>query len=230
MVLLVVGGASCPASSSWTQRVRDRLHPDPDSLDHNEDVDVDPELVRAVQRGAPGAMDALVRATYGDVHRLCLRILGDPTDAADATQEVFARLTRSVRAFRGESKFGTWLHRITVNVCATMLRKRGDQRARGQAAGAAPFAVPDTTDDLPAGDDPAAHAVESDQTRQVAQALRELSEADRAVVVLRDLEGLSTKEVARLLDISESAAKVRLHRAHARLRKAIAPTTTGRAT
>ena len=188
-------------------------------------MEVDGELVRAVQRGAPGAMDALVRATYADVHRLCLRLLGDPADAADATQEVFVRVTRSVLGFRGEAAFGTWLHRVTVNVCATMLRKRGDRRARGEVAGWRPFAVPDGED--PAGDgtaaddDPAGRAVELDEASQVVRAIRSLSEDERAIVTLRDLEGLSTKEAARMLGISEGAAKVRLHRAHARLREAI---------
>src|SRR5919107_5495921 len=99
-------------------------------------MDIDPALVRAVQRGETGAMDALIRATYADVYALCRRLLGDPSDAADATQEVYVRVVRSVLGFRAESAFGTWLHRITVNVCMTALRRRGDVRARGQSAGA----------------------------------------------------------------------------------------------
>lgn len=190
-------------------------------------MEVDGELVRAVQRGTPGAMDALVRATYADVHRLCLRLLGDPADAADATQEVFVRVTRSVMGFRGEAAFGTWLHRVAVNVCATALRRRGDRRARGQAAGWRPFAVPDDEGagdaDAMVGDDPAGRVVELDEADHVARAIQELSEEDRAIVALRDIEGLSTREAAKILGISEGAAKVRLHRAHARLREAIRP-------
>lgn len=182
---------------------------------------VDPELVRAVQRGAPGAMEELIRATYPDVHRLALRLLGDPTDAADATQEVFLRVMRSVLAFRGEAAFGTWLHRVTVNVCSTALRRRGDRRARGQLAGAHAFATPDSTDAVIAADDTEARVVERDDAAQVAAALRELSDEDREVVILRDVEGLSTKQTAEVLGISESAAKVRLHRAHRRLREVI---------
>ncbi len=192
----------------------------------NEVMEVDDALVRAVQRGAPGAMDALVRSTYADVHRLCLRLLGDSADAADATQEVFVRVTRSVMGFRGEAAFGTWLHRVTVNVCATALRKRGDRRARGQTAGWRAFALPDHQDDkaaetTAAADDPAGRALELDEARHVARAIQELSENDRAIVILRDIEGLSTKEAAKIIGISEAAAKVRLHRAHARLRQAI---------
>lgn len=195
-------------------------------MHHNGVMEVDDALIRAVQRGTPGAMDALVRSTYADVHRLCLRLLGDPADAADATQEVFVRVTRSVMGFRGEAAFGTWLHRVTVNVCTTALRKRGDRRARGQMAGWRAFALPDHHDDggadaTVAGDDPARRVVELDEASQVARAIQELSDDDRAIVVLRDIEGLSTKEAAKIIGISEAAAKVRLHRAHARLRQAI---------
>lgn len=186
-------------------------------------MDVDGELVRAVQRGDEGAMDALVRATYAQVHRLCLRLLHDPADAADATQEVFIRVTRSVLGFRGEAAFGTWLHRVTVNVCATTARRRGDRRARGETAGRTAFGGPEEAAGwtTAADDDPAGRAVELDEANAVARAIRGLSDDERAIVTLRDLEGLSTREAARMLGISEGAAKVRLHRAHARLREAI---------
>jgi RNA polymerase sigma-70 factor, ECF subfamily len=181
-------------------------------------MDVDPELVRAVQRGEPGAMEALIRATYAAVYGLCRRLLGDPADAADATQEVYVRVVRSVLGYRAEAAFGTWLHRITVNVCATMLRRRGDARARGQVAGATAFAAPDSPDDLVSGDDTEGRVAERDQARTVAAAIAGLPDDARAVVVLRDVQGLSTRQTAAVLGISEAAVKVRLHRAHARLR------------
>lgn len=182
-------------------------------------VDVDPELVRAVQRGEAGAMDALIRATYTSVYALCRRLLGDPADAADATQEVYVRVVRSVLGFRAEAAFGTWLHRVTVNVCATALRRRGDVRARGQVAGATAFAVPGGRDLLAAAESTEDRVADLDQARRVGAALEHLPEDSRAVVVLRDVQGLSTKETAAVLGISESAVKVRLHRAHARLRE-----------
>jgi RNA polymerase sigma-70 factor, ECF subfamily len=182
-------------------------------------VDVDSELVRAVQRGEPGAMEALIRATHAGVYALCLRLLGDPSDAADATQEVFLRVVRSVLAFRGESAFGTWLHRITVNVCATALRRRGDLRARGQAAGRVAFEAPEVGGELAAGEDVAAAVATRDRARRAAEAIAALPEAAREVVVLRDIQGLTTKEAAAMLGISEGALKVRLHRAHAKLRE-----------
>lgn len=184
-------------------------------------MDVDPALVRAVQRGEPGAMEALIEATYAHVHRKCLRLLGNPADAADATQEVFLRVMRSVFGFRGEAAFSTWLHRVTVNVCATALRRRGDASARGLAAGHVAFAVPDAVADVDADDDVEEGVVRDERAGALTAAMATLSDDDRAVIVLRDIEGLSTKETATVLGISESAAKVRLHRAHARLREAV---------
>jgi len=185
-------------------------------------MDVDPELVRAVQHGDDGAMTSLIEATYTGVHRHCLSLLGNPTDAADATQEVFLRVTRSVLGFRGESAFGTWLHRVTVNVCLTALRRRGDANVRGMAAGREAFAVPGAITDIGTGDDLQAGVVTRDEASEVVAAMAGLSDDDREVIVLRDIKGLSTRQTAKALGISESAAKVRLHRAHVRLREAVA--------
>ncbi len=181
-------------------------------------MDVDPALVRAVQRDEKGAMDDLIRGTYAQVYALCGRLLGDPSDAADATQEVYLRVVKSVLGFRGEAAFGTWLHRVAVNVCMTALRRRGDVRARGQSAGARD-AVFDEIESSEAS--PEDRATESDLARRTAKALAELPEDAREVVVLRDVQGLSTKETAELLGVSEGAVKVRLHRAHANLRKLV---------
>jgi RNA polymerase sigma-70 factor, ECF subfamily len=182
-------------------------------------MNVDPALVKACQRGEPGALDTLIRATYADVYALCRRMLADPDEAADATQEVYLRVMRSVLGFRGESSFGTWLHRVTVNVCLTALRKRSRARAVGMVAGGTPFALPGDEVFLAGSNDaPDDLALAADLAARSEAALASLPEDARAVVVLRDIEGLSTKEVADLLGVSESVVKVRLHRAHARLR------------
>lgn len=185
-------------------------------------MDVDPALVRACQRGEAGAMDALIRASYADVYALARRLLGDDADAADATQEVYVRVMRSVLGFRGESSFGTWLHRVTVNVCSTALRRRGDVRARGQSAGWSAFAAPDSPDEIATDDaGPEAAAEQADLAARAARAMTVLPPDAREVVVLRDVQGLSTKQAASVLGISEGAVKVRLHRAHARLRELV---------
>ncbi len=161
-------------------------------------------------------MDDLIRGTNTDVYAQCRRLLGDPSDAADATQEVYLRVVRSVLGFRGDSAFGTWLHRVTVNVCMTALRFRGDVQARGQSAG---LLVP-SFDDLESADaSPEERVTRADLARRTTKALSELPEDARVVVVLRDVPGLSTPDTAELLGVTEGAVKVRLHRAHARLRE-----------
>ena len=177
-------------------------------------MQVEPQLVRAVQRGEPGAMDAFIRATYSDVYVLAQRQLEDPSDAADATQEVYLRVVRSVLGFRG-SGTAAWLERLTDEVCATALEARGAEHERGQSAGADELSV-DVAD---ASADPAAMLEDDDLAARTAVALGQLPEEAREVVLMRDVQGFSTKQAAHLLGISEGAVKVRLHRAHARLRE-----------
>lgn len=189
---------------------------------------VDPALVRACQRGEQGALDELIRATYTDVYALCRRMLADRDEAADATQEVFVRVMRSVVGFRGEAAFGTWLHRVTVNVCLTALRKRSKARAAGMVAGGTAFALPGEEWQVASESvSPLEAAETADLLARSEAALADLPEDARAVVVLRDIEGLSTKEVAELLGVTENVVKVRLHRAHARLRAVLAAPPTG---
>jgi RNA polymerase sigma-70 factor (ECF subfamily) len=177
-------------------------------------VDVDPLLVRAVQRGEPGAMDAFIRATYADVYALAQRLLTDPSDAADATQEVYLRVVRSVLGFRG-SGTGAWLERLTNDMCMAALDARGVAHERGQSAGDDALAV----DIADSSADPAALLEDDDLAARTAVALDQLPEEARTVVLMRDVHGLSTKQAAQLLGISEGAVKVRLHRAHAKLRE-----------
>jgi RNA polymerase sigma-70 factor (ECF subfamily) len=187
-------------------------------------IEVDPEVVRACQRGESAALDALVRATYADVYALCRRMLANPEEAADATQEVYVRVMRSVLGFRGESTFGTWLHRVTVNVCLTALRRRTKAREAGMVASGKPFGVPgDLRSERLAADDagPEEWAERRDLAARCEAAVQQLPEDARTVVVLRDIEGLSTGEVANLLGVTENVVKTRLCRAHAKLRRLV---------
>ena len=177
-------------------------------------MDVDPLLVRAVQRGEAGAMDDFIRATYADVYALAQRLLEDPSDAADATQEVYLRVVRSVLGFRG-SGTGAWLERLTDEICAAALEARGAAHERGESAGDVELSV----DIVDSSADPAALLEDDDLAARTAVALEQLPEQARTVVLMRDVQGLSTKQAAHLLGISEGAVKVRLHRAHARLRE-----------
>jgi RNA polymerase sigma-70 factor (ECF subfamily) len=190
-------------------------------------MDVDAEVVRACQRGEPEALDALIRATYADVYALAFRMIRDRDEAADVTQEVFVRVMRSVAGFRGEAAFGTWLHRVTVNCSLTALRRRARRAQPGPVAFGMPGeeAGPALTDTA-AG--PEERAERAELLARAEAAVAALPEASRTIVMLRDVEGLSTAEVAAATGLTENAVKVRLFRARERLRASLSDDTVRR--
>jgi RNA polymerase sigma-70 factor (ECF subfamily) len=169
-------------------------------------------LVEAARRGDRPAFDALVRATYVDTYTLAHRLTGDDDDARDVVQETYLRAYRGLARFRGDAKFSTWLYRITANCASTHLDRRRRHRHE------------ELTDDLAVGDPVAAHDPEHRAEQAMVRdrlqvALRALPPRLRAVVVLRDVYDLPHEAIAAELGISESAAKVRLHRARRTLRE-----------
>ncbi len=169
------------------------------------------ELLRAARDGDERAREALVRATYAGTWTLALRLTGNEHDAGDVVQETYLRAHRALGSFRGEAQFTTWLYRITANCASTAVRKR--RRARTE-----PLA-----DDAPVIDrcperDPEQRAATAADRTVITAALAELPSRLRQVIVLRDVYDLPHAAIAAELGISESAAKVRLHRARTRLR------------
>jgi len=169
------------------------------------------DLVAAARAGDDAAFDSLVRATYVDTYTLAHRLTGDDEDARDVTQETYLRAYRGLRRFRGDAQFTTWLYRITANCASTHLGRRRRHRHE------------ELDDDLPVDDlrpasDPVGRAEHGDLRAQVGEALRALPPRLRAVVVLRDIYDLPHEAIAAELGITESAAKVRLHRARRKLR------------
>jgi RNA polymerase sigma-70 factor (ECF subfamily) len=170
------------------------------------------QLVTAAKAGDRAAFDELVQATYVAAYTLAHRLTGDEEDARDVVQEAYLRAYRGLHRFRGDAQFSTWLYRITANCAATHLGRHGRHRhdeLDEATAGADPH--PDR--------DPALRADADDLRSRLRTALDELPPRLRAVVVLRDVYELSHETIAAELGISESAAKVRLHRARNRLRE-----------
>jgi RNA polymerase sigma-70 factor (ECF subfamily) len=169
-------------------------------------------LVAAARSGDRAAFDTLVRRTYADVYTLAFRLVSDEDDAVDVAQEAYLRAYRALPGFRGDARFTTWLYRITAN-CAVTHRSRR-RRHRHQP-------IPDdlVLVDLSHGADPVGEAERADVRTGLEAALAELPPKLRAVVVLRDVYGLPHDAIAAELGISESAAKVRLHRARRRLKE-----------
>lgn len=161
-------------------------------------------LVDACRRGEAGAFDELVHLTHRPVYTLVARIIGDPDDAADVTQEVYVRVWRGLDRFRGDAAFSTWLYRVAANTALSHLKRK--------RKAAEPMAI----DDLPdqeVGDD-ADRRADADALER---ALGRLSDQARVVVVLKDVYGWTCEEIGRAMGASEGAIKVRLFRARLRL-------------
>jgi RNA polymerase sigma-70 factor (ECF subfamily) len=174
------------------------------------------ELVALATEGDRGAFDELVRRTYADTYTLAFRLTGDQEDACDVVQETYLRVFRGIRRFRGDAQFSTWLYRITANCASTHLGRRARHRHDDLTEDAM------ILDERPESD-PAVQADTDDLRGRLKRALDELPPKLRAVVVLRDIYDLTHEAIAAELGISESAAKVRLHRARRKLRERLYP-------
>ena len=167
-------------------------------------------LVDGLRRGDHVAFETLVRVAQHRIYGIARRMLGDEAEAEEVAQEVFLRVHRSAREFRGESKLSTWLYAITSRLCFARLA-RPERRARAV-----------TSDHLPEIADPQADptaTLESAELRSVLErCIGELDEDRRIVVVLRDIHGLPYEEIASALGIELGTVRSRLHRARAELK------------
>jgi RNA polymerase sigma-70 factor, ECF subfamily len=176
--------------------------------------DSDELLVRRFQEGNADAFEVLVQRHGTRVYNLCLRILGDPEEAADVSQDTFLAALRKLSTFRGDSAFTTWLHRVTVNACYDSLRRKR-RRPLLQIVRDEDDERPETS--LPAPD----HADEVVFSVDVARALLEVPEEFRVVLVLADVQDLPYDEIARVLEIPVGTVKSRVFRGRAALGKAL---------
>ncbi len=135
------------------------------------------------------------------VYRVALRVLG-PTRASDASQEVWVRVWRNLKEFRGESAFTTWLYRIAMNACLTDRDREARRRRRELREVEAPL-PPAPRDDA----DPEAAALDSEVCEELESALQEIRADHRAALVLRHMEGLSYAEIAEAMQVPVGTAK-----------------------
>ena len=166
----------------------------------------DRELVRRCLEGNEAAFRDLHHRHVDRVYRLVARVLGPGADVGDATQEVFLEVHRSLGRFRGEAAFTTWLHRLTVHVAISALRRR--QRT-----------VPGLVE--PALADPVRRFEARDELRTLYRALDELSLHNRVAFVLTELEGMSLEELASTTGVPLHTAAARLRRARLSLTRAV---------
>ena len=185
-------------------------------------LDRDHELLEALRRREPMAAERLV-SVYGDrAYRLATRITGNAEDAQEVVQDAFWTVIRKIDTFRAESAFGSWLYRIVANAAYQSLRRRQNHRHEVSL-----------DEVLPQFDDRGRHAepvadwsqtatdpaVQTELRTTLKAAIDELPAAYRAIMVLRDVEGRSTAEIAEALGVSIAVVKTRAHRARLFLRK-----------
>jgi RNA polymerase sigma factor (sigma-70 family) len=173
-------------------------------------MEVDRQVVEAAQGGDREAMAELVKATHRGVYAQALRLVGNPEDAADVTQDVYLRVVRKLGGFRHEASFTTWLSRVTTNVAMSMLSRRSRRVA---------LEGNELVEDLPDLDaDPAERSEALALAARLEDLVQALPEGQRQVLVLRDIYGLTTEEVASAMGLTPGAVKVRLFRARERLK------------
>jgi RNA polymerase sigma-70 factor (ECF subfamily) len=185
----------------------------------------DKRLLERLRGGDEAAFEELVRSHGQRMFAVARRIVATDEDARDVVQDAFLSAFRSLHRFEGGSRLSTWLHRITVNAALMKLRTR----RRKPEESIEPL-LPAFSDEghfverFASWDTPVDQALEKAETRRVVRGLiDELPDAYRTVLLLRDIEGLSTEETATALSVTPAAVKVRLHRARQALRTRLAP-------
>jgi RNA polymerase sigma-70 factor (ECF subfamily) len=189
-------------------------------------------LVARLRAGDEPAFAELVRGNAGRMLAVARRMLCSEEDARDALQDAFLQAFRGIGRFEGGSRLSTWLHRIVVNACLMKLRTRARKPEQSIDE-----LLPKFLDDGHRADpEPAWSAEPSDPVEQrelatlVRASIDRLPDLYRNVLLLRDIEGLSTEETAQLLEVKVETVKVRLHRARQALRTLLTPHFTGEAT
>ncbi len=183
------------------------------------------ELVQRIKAGETDAFEALIKRHERMVFNLLYRMLGDYDDAAEVSQEVFLLAYRSIRRFRGESSFRTWLYRIAINQAKNRSKAVSDLRRR-----TIPLEVADPDGDgrpisgiSNPGLDPAQEAEKQEIHDRVHRELNCLDNDDRLFILLRDLQDVPYEEMSKILGVPLGTVKSRLHRARQALKTRLAP-------
>lgn len=171
--------------------------------------DVDRDLVRRAQRGDRSAFALLFRKHHGRVQAMCARMLGRPNEVDDAVQQTFLEAWRCLPRFEGRSRFTTWITRVAIHTCFSTRRRLRRLFTTDTSLEERALVPAWSEPGLPADEVTARHARE----RAVAEVLGALSPKKRAVFVLADLEGMSSTEIAEVLEIPDATVRTRLFHA-----------------
>ena len=181
-------------------------------------------LVADLKAGSEEAFAVLIAQYHQPIYSLIARSLNDPADAPDITQEVFIKVFRSIRSFNGDASLRTWLYRIALHEASNQ-RRWWSRHKRQEITIDAPSECEDTGESFSlastladGGHSPFEQAAQGELRARVEAALRELPEAFRSVVVLREIEAFSYEEIAEILNVNIGTVKSRLTRGRTALR------------
>ncbi len=170
-------------------------------------------LVKACKQGDRKALGELIKRFQKNVYATALRMLKDPVEAEECTQDIFLKIIKKIRTFRGDSKLSTWIYRIAVHTCINRLKA---SKRRNKKTESTEISLPQSMKDPSPG--PEALAEKHHLLKKVQEELNSLSDDQRTILILGDIEGLDYKEIAEILQIPLGTAKSRLHRARCALR------------
>jgi len=182
----------------------------------------DLELVRRAQRGERGAFDLLVLRYQHKVIKLVARLLRDPTEAEDVSQEAFVKAYRALGSFRGDSAFYTWLYRIAVNTARNAMASR-QRRPLDYEAELSEGEQATVESRLRHTDTPEATVLSEEIRETVNRAVAALPEDLRTAIILREVEGLSYEEIAAAMDCPVGTVRSRIFRAREAIDRSLHP-------
>jgi len=215
------GFAACVLGSPAGPRPRATAMTDP----KREGIQDESALVSALRSGDETAFERLVRLLGGRLYATARRFLRNDEDARDVVQETFIAVFRSVGGFAGGSSLSTWVHRILINGCLMRLRS-ASRRPELPIEGLLPRFDDTGHRVAPEAAWPVSAEralIRNEEREKVRASIARLPESYRLVLVLRDIEELSTEEVSKALGLTPNAVKIRLHRARQALRTLVAP-------
>ncbi|MGA7615357.1 MAG: sigma-70 family RNA polymerase sigma factor [Thermoanaerobaculia bacterium] len=192
--------------------------------DHSREMD-DGVMLERLRSGDDAAFELLVRTWTGPFLRVARRFLRDEDEARDAVQDAFISIFRAIHRFEGSSRLSTWMHRIVINAALMRLRSR----SRHEEESIEPWLPKYHEDGHRIGANPVWMATPSNVEERLALgelvrgSIDKLPESYRTVLLLRDVEELSTEETSQILGTTPGAVKVRLHRARQALRSLLDP-------
>ena len=178
----------------------------------------EPELIARAKQGDHSAFEQLVRENEKRIYNLTLRMVGNPEDALDLSQEAFLNAWKGLGSFKGDSAFSTWLYRLASNACLDFLRSK----KRRQDTTGSPLSLDDEEAPPPPADDssrPDLQLERKERIQALHRALDGLPVHHRQILVMRELSGLSYQEISDTLNLDLGTVKSRLTRARLALKK-----------